>query len=167
MYIFFCHRHKNRIYIPALPFCKVTLKAKKPISVSYPKILNTLGDHIRKRRLDLKLLQKEVAKIIGISKVSIFNWENNRISPSIYFIPKIIKFLGYYPYDSKAKTLGEKIKTYRFILGLGQKQIANLLDIDVSTIGHWERGKNKPQKKYLEKLTKFFITHKNIPIHFC
>ena len=156
MYIFFFHLPNIRICIPALPFCKVTLKAKKPISVSYPKILNTLGDHLRKRRLDLKLLQKEVAKIIGISKVSIFNWENNRISPSIYFIPKIIKFLGYYPYDTKAKTLGEKIKTYRKFSGLSQKNLANLLGVDVSTIGYWERDKNRPTKRHLKNLTTYF-----------
>jgi len=115
-----------------------------------------LGDHLRKRRLDLKLLQKEVAQTFGVNKASIFNWENNRISPSFYFIPKIIKFLGYYPYDTKAKTLGEKIKTYRKFLGLSQKKLANLLGIDVSTIGHWERGKNRPQKRHLEKLNTFF-----------
>ena len=139
-----------------MPFCKVTLKAKKPASVSYPKTLNTLGDHLRKRRLDLKLLQKELAQKIGVDKTSIYNWENNRISPSFYFIPKIIEFLGYVPYDTKANTLGEKIKTYRKILGLTQKKLANLLDIDTSTIGHWERGKNRPTKRHLKNLTTYF-----------
>ena len=134
----------------------MTLKAKKPISVSYPKTLNTLGDHLRKRRLDLNLLQKEVAQKIRVDKASIYNWENSRISPSIYSIPKIIEFLGYYPYDTKAKTLGEKIKTYRKFFGLSQKKLSNLLGIDVSTIGHWEREKNRPQKRHLKKLNTFF-----------
>jgi len=115
-----------------------------------------LGDHLRKKRLDLNLLQKDIAKKIGVDKASIYNWENNRISPSFYFIPKIIKFLGYIPYDTKAKTLGEKIKTYRLVLGFSQKKLANLLGIDVSTIGHWEREKNRPQKRHLKKLTTFF-----------
>jgi len=139
-----------------LPFCKVTLKAEKPASALYPKKLKTLGDHLRKRRLNLNLLQKEVAQKIGVDKASIYNWENNRISPSIYSIPKIIGFLGYVPFDIKTKTLEEKIKTYRLILGLSQKKLANLLGIDVSTIGHWERGKNSPQKRHLKNLTTFF-----------
>ena len=142
--------------IPALPFCKVTLKAKKPISASYPKTLKTLGDHLRKRRLDLKLLQKDVAQKIGVDKASINNWENNRISPSLNFIPKIIEFLGYAPYDTKAKTFEEKIKTYRRLIGFSQKKLAYYLGIDPSTIGHWERGKNRPTKRHLNNLTTYF-----------
>ena len=49
----------------ALPFCKIELKAPKPLyPIGYPQILKTLGDHIRKKRLDLGLLQRDVAKMI-------------------------------------------------------------------------------------------------------
>ena len=53
---------KQRKFIPALPFCKNTLKAQKPASFPYPKRLKTLGGHLRKKRLDIKLQQKEVAE---------------------------------------------------------------------------------------------------------
>jgi hypothetical protein len=39
----------------ALPFCHTELRASKPKPSHYPKQLNTLGDHIRTRRLDLRL----------------------------------------------------------------------------------------------------------------
>ena len=39
-------------FIPALPFCHVRLSGPKPLPKAYPKHLKTLGDHIRKRRLD-------------------------------------------------------------------------------------------------------------------
>jgi len=55
-----------------LPFCHLTLKAKKPLPLGYPQILKTLGDHLRKRRLDLNLLQKEVAEIIGVDETTIY-----------------------------------------------------------------------------------------------
>jgi len=139
-----------------LPFCKVTLKAQKPVPPNYPKILKTLGDHLRKKRLDLKLLQKEVAQKFGVNKNSICNWENNRSFPALYFIPRIIKFLGYKPDCIKTTTLGEKIVTYRKLLGLTQKELAHRLGIDPSTLGRWERGKSKPSKKPLENLTTFF-----------
>ncbi len=45
--------------IPALPFCHAELRASKPKSFRYPTRLNTLGDHIRSRRLDLGLFQSE------------------------------------------------------------------------------------------------------------
>jgi len=41
----------------------------------------TVGDHIRKRRLSLKLFQKDVAEQIGVEKTSIANWERNRFYP--------------------------------------------------------------------------------------
>jgi len=40
-----------------------------------PEELNTLGDHLLRRRLVLKLLQRQVAEQIGVDKTSITNWE--------------------------------------------------------------------------------------------
>jgi DNA-binding XRE family transcriptional regulator len=81
----------------ALPCCHITLKAQKPLQCAYPQTLKTLGDHLRKRRLDLKLLQKVVAQKIGVGETSIYNWENNLTKPALRFIPKIVEFLGYVP----------------------------------------------------------------------
>jgi DNA-binding transcriptional regulator YiaG len=61
-----------------LPFCKLTLTAPKPLlSKAYPEYLQTIGDHLRRKRLDLKLYQKDVAQILGLDTTSIWNWENN------------------------------------------------------------------------------------------
>ncbi|MEN6383817.1 MAG: helix-turn-helix transcriptional regulator [Phycisphaerales bacterium] len=78
---------------------------------SYPssRPLITLGDHILKKRLDLRLEQKQVAKIIGTDKCSIANWEHNRSEPRTRYLPKIIDFLGYTPKDLfTANTLPRK-----------------------------------------------------------
>jgi len=51
---------RNRIF--ALPFCHLTLKAKKPVSrEKYPDILRTWGDHLKTRRLDLKLTKRQLS----------------------------------------------------------------------------------------------------------
>jgi ribosome-binding protein aMBF1 (putative translation factor) len=42
----------------------VWLKGKKPKDTAYPKAVKTIGDAIRKRRLELGLRQKDVAKMI-------------------------------------------------------------------------------------------------------
>ena len=78
----------------ALPFYKVTLRAKKRLSAAYPKELKTIGDHMRKRRLDLNLMQKDVAEGLGVSECSIWNWENNRNMPQLRYINKIKDFLN-------------------------------------------------------------------------
>ncbi len=62
-----------------------------------PEELNTLGDHLRRRRLVLKLLQRQVAEQIGVEKESIHNWEGNHSKPGVQYMPAIIRFLGYNP----------------------------------------------------------------------
>jgi hypothetical protein len=59
----------------ALPFCHFEIKTKKPISKAYPKRLAIIGDHIRKRRLDLKLLRREAAAIMSVDEITIVGWE--------------------------------------------------------------------------------------------
>jgi hypothetical protein len=49
------------------------------------------------RRLDLNLLQQDVGQPIRGSVSDVWNWENNRVSPAVRFIPAIIAFLGYNP----------------------------------------------------------------------
>src|SRR3990172_4051066 len=124
----------------AWTFCCLTLVAPKPLPSAYPKELNTIGDHIRKRRLDLKLFQEDVAKIIGVREFTITGWEKNRVSPRLHYIPKIIEFLGYNPCDTGVKTFDEKIVAYRRVLGLNQKELARALGIDPTTLGRWERN---------------------------
>jgi transcriptional regulator with XRE-family HTH domain len=64
---------------------------------SAPQELNTVGDHPLRRRLVLKLPQRQVAEQIGVDKTSIANWEGNRNEPGVQYIPAIIRFLGYNP----------------------------------------------------------------------
>lgn len=115
----YCWGHcDNHMDIPALPFCKVSLKAQKAPAPAYPETLKTLGDHLRKRRLDLRLLQRQAAQKLGADKASAHNWETNRTSPSLSLVPKIVDFIWYIPFKTSHKNLNEKIKTYRQVLGI-------------------------------------------------
>jgi site-specific DNA recombinase len=142
----------QRNFIPALPFCHISLKGQRPLPQAYPRELKTLGDHLRKRRLDLKLLQKEVAQKVGVDEATIYNWENNRSSPELHYIPKVIEFLGYVPFDGQPKTLGERIVLYRRLHGITQEVLAHSLGVDPTTLARWERNESTPLKKHLEKL---------------
>lgn len=73
------------------------MNAEKPKSLQYPTILNTVGDRLRARRLDLGMLQKDVAAIIGVTVDTICYWENNRVRPSAAFNPKIRNFIAKQP----------------------------------------------------------------------
>ena len=141
--------HRDRV---ALPFCHITLKTKKPLPSAYPRTLKTLGDHLRKRRLDLNLLQKEVAQKIGVGETSVYNWENNLAKPALRFIPRIIEFLGYVPFDTSNLSAGERIVVYRRLLGISQKKLAHRLGIDPCTLSKWERDKRKPPENVLKEV---------------
>ena len=59
-----------------------------------------------RRRIDLALLQSEVAKRIGVCETTVWNWEKGGLEPEIRHLPAIICFLGYDPRPD-AQTLGE------------------------------------------------------------
>ena len=47
--------------------------------------LLTLGDHVRKRRLHVRLFQREVAELLGVSKEAVRGWERYQKPPEIRF----------------------------------------------------------------------------------
>jgi transcriptional regulator with XRE-family HTH domain len=130
----------------------VTLKGQKPKSPKYPEKLKALGDHIRKRRLDLGLLQRETAERMGVDETTICNWESNRTSPQIHQVPEVIRFLGYNPLQVP-ETLSDTLRLARKVQGLTQKEMARRLGIDPTTLARWERGKSRPSRKLL-RMTK-------------
>ena len=42
---------------------------------------DTLGDHLRKRRMDLGLRQQDVAERLGVCTDTVVNWEQARCEP--------------------------------------------------------------------------------------
>src|SRR5215470_6882946 len=60
-----------------------------------------LRDHIRKRRLELGLFQREVAVQIGVDAMTIWNWDCNESRPQIYHMPAIRRFLRYDPLPNR------------------------------------------------------------------
>jgi transcriptional regulator with XRE-family HTH domain len=134
-----------------LPFCHSTYSSPRPKSPYYPNSLNTLGGHLRKRRLDLGLHQKQVAGEIGVDETTICNWEGNKSTPFIRYIPKIIRFLRYNPFPAGG-TLPEKLTTARKVLGLSQKELAASLGVNPTTVRGWEAGRHKPIKRYSEMI---------------
>jgi len=53
-------------------FVEIPLE-KQPVP-GYPAFPITVGEHIRKKRMDLGLLQMKVAEIIGVTESSTWNW---------------------------------------------------------------------------------------------
>jgi transcriptional regulator with XRE-family HTH domain len=133
--------------IPALPFCHAHLKGPRPLPRSYPQVLVTLGDHLRKRRLDLGLLQREVATQVRVDTGTVTNWELNRTKPALRFLPGILNLLGFDP-SAPGASLGERLKAWRHRAGVPQDRFARLIGIDPATLCRWERNLRAPTGRY-------------------
>ena len=131
----------------------------KYISASYPKEPKTIGQHIKKKRIDLDLIQKDVAQKIGVSEDCITYWENGRSQPQIQYAPAIIDFLGFNPWKREPKTLGDRVWNYRHAFGLSQKSLGKKLNVDASTVASWEANHSIPSKVTLNKVLTFFKTN--------
>jgi transcriptional regulator with XRE-family HTH domain len=137
-------RGSGRRGIPAFPFCHVTLRGRKP-RPGYPEEPKTLGEHLRKRRVDLGLRQKDAAERLGANPKTYENWEQEKYEPEFRFLPAIIEFLGYDP-TPEPSTLRERIRAARHRQGISQEELARRLGIDPSTVTAWESGAVK--KRY-------------------
>jgi transcriptional regulator with XRE-family HTH domain len=115
-----------------------------------------MGDHIRTKRLDMGLEQKDVALLIGVDTCTILNWEKNRCQPEIQHYPKIFNYLGYcfiqYP-----KTEGERLRLFRTNRGLTIKELAKFIGVDPASIQAWEADKRVPSRKAREKMEKLWL----------
>jgi transcriptional regulator with XRE-family HTH domain len=119
------------------------MRSPKPLDRAYPTELRTIGDHIRKRRLNLGLTQREVALRIGIDKTTVFNWEAGSAGPNLRAMPEVIRFLGYDPTET-GSTLGERLRATRRRLGLSHVDLAQRLGVDPSTVLDWEWRRHRP-----------------------
>lgn len=96
----------------------------------------TVGDHIRKRRLGLKLLQRDVAGQLCVDKTSVFNWEANTSKPETRYMPAIIRFVGYNTLPM-ANNLAEQLVRQRISLGFRRRSRPSGLAV---TPARWRSG---------------------------
>ena len=60
----------------------------------YPKNPKTLGEHIRKARMDRHLMVKELAERIGVVPETVINWEKRNLKPTRRHLERIQAVLG-------------------------------------------------------------------------
>jgi DNA-binding transcriptional regulator YiaG len=87
-----------------LPIYHRCIRVRKPVyrrgfvpKCLYPAKPKTIGEHVRKRRMDLRLSQAKAASQIGVNVHAIEDWEAGDTEPHSRLRPAIIHFLGYEP----------------------------------------------------------------------
>ena len=135
--------HRGRV---SLPSCHVHLRGEIPTPKGYPTEPQTVGEHLLKKRMELGFLQREAAARLGVSVATLINWEKRRHEPEIRPRPAIIEFLGFDP-SPKAMALEERLRQAWRQLGWSQRELAQALGVDPSTLGAWECGEHRPAER--------------------
>lgn len=116
-----------------MPFYGWRLTAPKP-RLGYPTELKHIGDHIRKRRIDLRLTRKDLARRLETNAWTIKHWEEHlKVRIELRFFPHIISFLGYNPL-SPAGTRGTAIRRERISRGWSLRRLAEESKVDEATV---------------------------------
>lgn len=76
------------------------------LNPAYPKEPKTLGERIRKARMDKGLLIRELAALIGVSADTVINWELRGVKPTLKcHRQKVVEFLGLEVYNGHIPTV--------------------------------------------------------------
>ena len=124
-----------------MPFGPKLLKSLKPRP--WALLPRTLGEHLKKRRMELGLWQRDLRVRFKLEKETYANWEKDRCKPAMKHWSGIIEFLGYDPSPEPA-TLGEQLLGYRRRHGLSRRALALRLGVDEATLWRWEVDRGEP-----------------------
>ena len=142
----------------------VFFETESKVERSYVTIENpqVIGEHLKKRRQELKLRQKDVAQTLGVTDDCIGNWEVGFSYPHVSYFPALFRFLGYMPFQLDETTLAGRMKAYRIRYGLTQEDLGKLVGVNESTIFHWENGTHSPLPSKLKLLDRI-LNQKELP----
>lgn len=135
----------------------------------------TIGQHLRRKRVQLKLHQAQVAKRLEVSTRTLSLWECDQIYPTWEYQPRIISFLGSNPFinpalgDSKGNetydvaslvskdtaSILARIEKVRVQMKKSRSQFSEELGISAKTIWGWKTGKRSPSHLLRKRIEKF------------
>jgi transcriptional regulator with XRE-family HTH domain len=115
------------------------LKASKPKETDFEP--HTLGEHIKRRRLVLKMTKRQAAVRLGVGPETIRHWESGETNiPPVERIPAVLEFLGYDPFVEPV-SISDRLRAVRRRSGWSIRRAAAHLGVDPTTWGEWEHGK--------------------------
>lgn len=123
-----------------MPFSRLERKVAKPLR-GYTPTPQTIGNHLRNRRVLLKLDQTQVAAKLEVNYRTYVFWENGDIVPRPSHYPAIIRFLGYLPFEIDRTTIAGKVRVCCLLKGVTKLQFSKMLGLEPRMLVKFERGK--------------------------
>jgi DNA-binding transcriptional regulator YiaG len=166
--------HNRNFSLPTTYYPNYQITKEIPRNVykpSYPVKINSLGDLIRKTRMDLGLQIKDLAKILKVEEDTIINWEYRRKQPQLHLLKSVVTFLkpninGSMPeadfwnicfeknpsYPKRINSFGERLRATRMQNFLTIPGLAVELGVDPTSVAKWERMEAKPIPEYMDRV---------------
>jgi transcriptional regulator with XRE-family HTH domain len=106
--------------------------------------------------MDLGLRQSDVAARIGVWTSTVNYWENNHFNPEVGYVPRIVTFLGYNPFEPPPTSSPLQLKAARLAAGLTRRKLAGQLRVHPATVAQWKRGEAHPLEASGKRLRALF-----------
>lgn len=146
-----------------MPFCHFTIKASRT-ALRFKSltrkgfIINpeSLGQHLRSKRLLLNLTQAQVAKELGTIREQYERWERDEITPIASFWPRLVRYFGKYPLA--VDTPADWLLKARRVNGLSQYALGRKITAIAKIVRKWEHGQAEPPAPMLAKIQTLALT---------
>lgn len=128
----------------------------------------SVGSKIKELRESRGLSQKELADTLHVTYQAVLRWESDEAEPSSDSLKTMCKFFGCRMDEiinnkeevSKANAnnngIGHKIKEYRTMKGMTQKDLADTLHVTYQAVSRWENNDAEPSIDSLKAMCKIF-----------
>ncbi|MFO1486345.1 MAG: helix-turn-helix transcriptional regulator [Verrucomicrobiaceae bacterium] len=140
-----------------MPFCFFTIRATKTslrlrnlTRKGFSLNPETLGQHLRSKRLLLNLTQAQVAAQLGTIREQYERWERDEIAPVASFWPRLVRHFGHYPLAVTSPA--DWVLKARRVNGLSQFALGRAIKVIAKTVRQWEHGETDPPIPLLEKI---------------
>ena len=125
-----------------LPICSFSIKAKIPSLSRVAIEPRTLGDYLRKTRLERGIQQQVLAKELEANSVYLSKWELNHTPVHPKYLNDVITFLGFIPkLKSTFDQLGTRTQIWRIENKTTLKVFAEMLNIPKEEILRLEQSR--------------------------
>lgn len=165
-----------------LPFCDRTIRIERKgllpcrhRGVPVPKDPKTIGEHLRKRRHELGMLNREAAHKLRVSRRTLSLWEWDEAYPTWTYQPRLIAYLGYDPFDNPSLgrplgnettdvavlcsihplSLGQQLAKLRMELRKTRKDLAKEIGVSEKTLKWWETNRRLPLPSSQRRIMRF------------
>ena len=124
------------------------LAEKAPVRRVKQSIDTELGKRIQKNRLMQGMSQTALGKHLGVDRKQVSRWENGLRLPSKTNAVIVAEWLS----NPEDYTLAQRILDKRKILGMTQKDIAEVFGVSLIAIKTWEQGRHIPSQDNFQRV---------------